>query len=302
MEGSRTLSLALSVAAFALVVTSCGSGTATEDDNKGGATTKEATTASAPSEEAEVFFPKQRPRDDVGLAGFHGRLILDDEGCLRVTTASEGPGATPVWPADYELHAAGGEVRILDDKSRVAAKVGEDVSIIGAEVGSSPHGLLAVDEKTARELEERCPGDYWIVGPRVTGGTETSSSAVSSTAPGIFFPTRQPPVTTYMMALAPGKLVLDDKGCLRLRHLGSSVVPVWPPGFAADASEGKVRILNAKGRVVARVGDEVELGGGEAPRAEAIPLLDERTKRELRERCPGEYWLAAPDVSVIQQG
>lgn len=37
-----------------------------------------------------------------------------------------------------------------------------------------------------------------------------------------------------------------------------STVPVWPSGFGAEASGGEVRVLNRRGKVVARVGDEVD--------------------------------------------
>lgn len=149
-----------------------------------------------------------------------------------------------------------------------------------------------------------CGGDTAAQGDdeASTAGTSASPAAVSSTVPGVFFPVRQP-VNGYMMAQIEGKLVLDDRGCLRLRYEGDgSLVPVWAPGFGVDDSAGEVRVLDAKGRVVARVGDEVNLGGGEGPPAERLPAVDGRTKRELRDRCPGEYWLASPDVDVIRQG
>ncbi len=135
-----------------------------------------------------------------------------------------------------------------------------------------------------------------------TGAETTGPVTASSTVPGVFFPVRQPSVDAYMMAFIRGELVLDGAGCLRLGGEGGSLVPVWPPGFGLEASGEEVRILNGKGQVVARVGDRVVMGGGEAPLAERLPGVDEWTKRELQERCPGQYWLAAPDVDVVRQG
>ncbi len=133
-------------------------------------------------------------------------------------------------------------------------------------------------------------------------GSRGRTAAVEDTAEDkVFFPRQKASVDTYLMALWRGELVLDGEGCLRVRGDGS-LVPVWPPGFGVEISGEEVRILDERGRVVARVGDEVEIGGGEAPAAERIAALDERTKRDLRERCPGQYWLASPDVDVIRQG
>lgn len=117
-------------------------------------------------------------------------------------------------------------------------------------------------------------------------------AAPPSSAPGVFFPRQKASVNTYYMATWRGELVLDREGCLRVRGDGS-VVPVWPPGFGVEALGDEVRVLNRRGKVVARVGDEVEIGGGGAPPA---AVVDKRTERELRERCPGDYWLASPDV------
>ncbi len=140
-------------------------------------------------------------------------------------------------------------------------------------------------------------------GPAAKGADDpepTVSSTASSIALRVFFPRQKAWVNSYLMALWRGELILDGEGCLRVRGDGS-LVPVWPPGFGVEVSGEEVRILNERGRVVARVGDEVEIGGGEAPPAERINVADERTRRELRERCPGQYWLAAPEVNVIRQ-
>ncbi len=135
-----------------------------------------------------------------------------------------------------------------------------------------------------------------------TGAETTGPVTASSTVPGVFLPTQKASVNSYLMASFRGELVLDREGCLRVRDEYGSLVPVWPAGFGVEASGGEVRLLNERGRVVARVGDDIEIGGGEAPPAERLAGVNERTKRELQERCPGQYWLAAPDVDVIPQG
>jgi hypothetical protein len=122
----------------------------------GSTTESSATTTSA--HDTDVLFPEYRPTGIFMMAGYRGELVLDDEGCLRV----EGPGhgsIVPIWPSGYEPDAMGEEVRILNRSGRIAARVGEEVYMSGGEIGRSLEGR--------RELEERCPGTYWIVGTEV---------------------------------------------------------------------------------------------------------------------------------------
>jgi len=61
---------------------------------------------------------------------------------------------------------------------------------------------------------------------------------------------------------------------------------------------------NGSGRVVARVGEWVRMGGNplDGPLKASNVVGGETTVRELRERCPGAYWVATPDrMHVIQQ-
>jgi hypothetical protein len=148
-RAARTLAAALTLAAVSLAA--CGA----DPPTGGGETT-------AP---ARVFFPQQPPGGESMMAETSGELVLDDEGCLRVKATPKDPGATPVWPADYELDANGDEIRVLDEEGRVAAKVGEEVYMGGGEI---PKGQVTLtDEQMLRELFERCPGEYWIVGSEV---------------------------------------------------------------------------------------------------------------------------------------
>ena len=57
-------------------------------------------------------------------------------------------------------------------------------------------------------------------------------------------------------------------------------VRVWPPGFKVKTVEGDVVITNGGGSVLARVGDDVALGGGQ-PGDSRFPDGS---------RCPGEKW------------
>ncbi len=70
----------------------------------------------------------------------------------------------PVWQANYALGTEGEGIVVLEGEGRVAARVGAKVYMGGGEVGQALKGINAVDERTKRELSERCPGTYWLVG------------------------------------------------------------------------------------------------------------------------------------------
>lgn len=153
-RAARTLAAVLALAAVLLASAACGTGPGAGGDE---------TTATA--RDAEVFFPQQRPGGEALMAETSGELVLDDEGCLRVKTTPKDPGTTPVWPASYGLDTSGDGVRVLDEEGRVAAKVGERVYMGGGEIPKGQVNLA--DERMSKELFERCPGEYWIVGSEV---------------------------------------------------------------------------------------------------------------------------------------
>ena len=139
--------------------------------------------------------------------------------------------------------------------------------------------------------------------PTQAASSSGRAAAPAVSAPGVFFPTHERGETPA--AQAHGWLVLDDEGCIRLRITKDSpavTTLMWPPDYAASAEGGEIRILDREGRVLARVGDPVYIVGGfiGGRRAlEGISGVDERTKRQLIERCPGEYFYAAPDLRIV---
>jgi hypothetical protein len=149
---ARRLATALTIAAVLLASAACGAGPSAGGDK----------TTSAPRD--EVFFPRQRQGGEQMMAEISGKLVLDDEGCLRM---EEHPGhaeTVPIWPSGFELDT-GDEVIVLDDEGRVAATVGEKVYMGGG--GVPKDRVTLADERMLRELFERCPGEYWIVGSEV---------------------------------------------------------------------------------------------------------------------------------------
>ncbi len=131
-------------------------------------------------------------------------------------------------------------------------------------------------------------------------GANPTTMDASSRASGVFFPQVREGLDGGPDAMMGGKLVLDERGCLRLQ-LGDEV-PVWPANLRLETAGETVRVTDKGGGIVAEVGKEVFMGGGQF----GLPknVVSPRTARELRDRCPGSYWIAvAPSMSsVVPQG
>lgn len=74
-----------------------------------------------------------------------------------------------------------------------------------------------------------------------------------------------------------------------------------PADLELETGDGKTRVTDGEGHIVAEVGKEVFMGGGQI----GLPkdVASQRTARELRDRCPGDpgdYWIAMdPSVSSV---
>lgn len=130
----------------------------------------EATTPPA----SEVLFPQQKPSDGLPpSARIRGKLVLDEAGCIRIDGGGSAPATLPLWPDYFELSTEGDELHILDGRGDLVARVGGRIDTGGGEMqqgDTTPRETFqalrrAVGGDTARQLRERCPGPYWIVGP-----------------------------------------------------------------------------------------------------------------------------------------
>ena len=132
-----------------------------------------------------------------------------------------------------------------------------------------------------------------------TGGSDDIRSYVferrSVNGRELFF-IKQKPGLLPLTALGGGKLVADGKGCFRLKTPGEKLgyLLIWPPSFRLDTDGGKARILNGKGRVVARPGDNLRIGGGGISGLSAGMTSNEALGRERnvpKECRRGSHWI-----------
>ena len=120
------------------------------------------------------------------------------------------------------------------------------------------------------------------------------SAIISSTVP--FFPVQK--AGLYRMnGEFEGKLVLDN-GCLRV----DKYLIIWPHGFSLRTEGEEIQVIDSNGQVVARVGDEIYVGGGEVaiPEEEAKELVEESIiGQPLPDNCTGPYWIVGETVKTV---
>jgi hypothetical protein len=156
-------------------------------------------------------------------------------------------------------------------ENRVIAEVGNP-DLFLEELGAAAYQIPDPVEVVAFD-PEHIPGS-------LRGGVDIYHA---SDGTEIYFP-RQAPTNAYMQALMFGTLTLDNNGCLRvIGPDGSSDLILWHHDFTLRIEGDVIEILNGEGKVVARVGEPVQMGGGQTP-SSGIPDLP-------LEVCPGPYWV-----------
>lgn len=130
-----------------------------------------------------------------------------------------------------------------------------------------------------------------------------SSAPTPALDPTIFFPRQKSVEGERDVATAEisGQLVVVD-GCLHLNtHDGNtSYAVIWPPDFTLRITGNLIEVLDHTGRVAARVGDEIYMGGGETQSIEGVGAVDEPLQRELPTKCGGPYWLVGEEVKPFK--
>lgn len=96
-----------------------------------------------------------------------------------------------------------------------------------------------------------------------------------------------------------GELILKD-GCLRVqaREGDVSYLLVWPSDHILSAENNEVQIRNETGQLVAQVGDQVRITGGEIP-AQGQKHYEETNPQLPNDRCSGPYWIVGGEVHRV---
>lgn len=129
-----------------------------------------------------------------------------------------------------------------------------------------------------------------ILGLALTGAACAGGEAAAP--PGIFFATI-PSQGSYPSARLEGVLQVRS-GCVfistpEIFAPEDDWLPLWPEGYAARFAEGHLEVVDDTGQLVGREGEQIRVGGGEAP-SWASELAD----ADLPDRCGDLYWIVAP--------
>ena len=127
------------------------------------------------SSQGGIYFPTQKSQErGVMEARGAGRLILTDNGCLRLGSGGDYPSDLIIWPPGYSLNIEGNRVRIINENGQVAAEVGDEIVSGGGQIVAarsrdelSSRDLAAIPDYLQRELPERCPPPYRLAGSEV---------------------------------------------------------------------------------------------------------------------------------------
>ena len=167
-------------------------------------------------------------------AGF-GELVLDGP-CLRIK--GRYGYNTIIWPPGFAPHVEDGVVQVRNGAGQTIVRVGDDIAGGG--------GYF-------KGRYKECPGEAFHI----------HSIKVLPDAP-VYFPQWDEAIKMgQVVKPRTGELALDGK-CLVIRNILEGGVPndvllFWPEAYDLNVQDGAVEVLDATGRVVARVGDAIQV-------------------------------------------
>lgn len=118
----------------------------------------------------------------------------------------------------------------------------------------------------------------------------TSPKLHVSSASGVRLITQNVVPAASMDALFRGRLLLDDRGCIRLDSEDDATV-VWPHGFTAERTVEGIVVWDAEGALFGRVGEELSFAGGEVSTLHEGMGFTEDDRSLAMQHCPGRYWI-----------
>lgn len=155
-----------------------------------------------------------------------------------------------------------------------------------------------------------CGGGSIEDGSNTSGTTEATVDTAGSTAEevttswlsdtGVVFIRQKPTegMRVVMEALARGKVVVDDAGCIRLEsgqpYEGDLII--WPPAYSMRIEGGEIHLIKEDGETLVRAGERVEFGGGQISTPDAREAYEKHL--EIPEKCPGPLWIVGEVVDT----
>ena len=249
-----------------------------------------------------VNFPRHNDPliTDRGWRYLFGVLELTD-GCLRVRLFPD-PNAMigdpdsylMLWPANFSVNDEDGDVRVIDGNGLITARVGDTLRVSGGRWYKED-----VPQELLSSIPEICRGYgyYWKVGDEVSALGPDEPLTITIPGSTIYFPRSKTRIggggsgIALKVAGVEGVLSLRDD-CLRIVGEYDYII-VWPPGFAPHIEDGVVEVHNGGGKTIARVGDYLVIGGGEAGEARSTDGLIP---------CVGTYWDDTNISSITRNG
>ena len=205
-----------------------------------------------------------------------GELVLNGE-CLNL-----GDSTPIIWPAGFTPHSDGGVVQVRNGAGQVIATVGDEIAAGG--------GYHTLDGGA-------CPGEVFFANSiKVLPDVE------------VYFPRQDGTLAAGQETERfAGELALEGKclkvdSPLRVRdrvHLPVPPLLIWPRDFSLGEEDGRVAILDASGRVVARVGDEVQFSAFDLSYQQAT---EHGGLEEITPACSGPYWAVGEDFTANSFG
>ena len=204
-----------------------------------------------------------------------GEVVLDGQ-CLRLLRL--GGSTTIARPAGFTPHVHRGVVHVRNGAGRVIATVGDEIAAGGR--------YLSLDSGA-------CSGEVFIPNRiKVLPDVE------------VYFPKQDGTLTTDQETERfAGELALDGK-CLKvdspLRVRDRAYVPIsplliWPSTFSLSVDDGNVGIVDATGRVVARVGDEVRFSAFDLTYQQA---MEHGGLEKISPACAAPYWAVGEEFTA----
>lgn len=89
---------------------------------------------------------------------YEGRVVADEEGCLRLDTPT---ASTVVWPHDYDVEQRDDGIVVVNGDGSEVGTIGGAFSLAGGEVNELSDAMGFTSEDRSRAAA-RCPGRYWI--------------------------------------------------------------------------------------------------------------------------------------------